>query len=58
MNNISLLAATGDKSRPLLVAICLIISIVLMIVLIITGKTVNSREDEYDSEDGDDTSDD
>lgn len=53
MNNISLLAATGDKSRPLLVAICLIISIILMIVLVITGKVNDSKtaEDEDDNDD-------
>lgn len=42
-----LMAATGDKSKPLLVAICLIISIVLIVILIITGKMMsNSDEDE------------
>ena len=30
--------ATGDSGKPLLVAICLIVSIVLMVVLIMVGK--------------------
>ena len=47
-----LMAATGDRSKPLLVAICLIVSIILMVVLIITGKN-NGKEgvDEDKTED-------
>lgn len=43
----SLLVATGDSGKPLLVAICLIVSIVLMVFLIITGK----KQDDDDSDD-------
>ena len=35
--------ATGDSGKPLLVAICLIVSIVLMVVLIMVGKGGNGR---------------
>lgn len=41
-----LMAATGDNSKPLLIAICLIVSVVLMVVLIITGKNIKDSEDE------------
>lgn len=39
-----LTAMTGDTSKPLLIAICLIVSIVLMVVLIITGKNNDSDD--------------
>ena len=35
--------ATGDSGKPLLVAICLIVSIVLMVVLIMVGKGGNGE---------------
>ena len=38
--------ATGDSGKPLLVAICLIVSIVLMVVLIMVGKGGNGEDDE------------
>lgn len=41
-----LMAATGDHGKPLLIAICLIVSVVLMVVLIITGKNVKDDEDD------------
>jgi len=43
-------AMTGDTSKPLLIAICLIVSIVLMVVLIITGK--NIKNNDYDDNQG------
>ena len=47
-------AMTGDNGKPLLVAICLIVSIVLMVVLVVIGKNSPHTEDEEDngSEDG------
>ena len=36
--------ATGDSGKPLLVAICLIVSIVLMVVLIMVGKSGKNEE--------------
>lgn len=45
--------ATGDSSKPLLVAICLIVSIVLMVVLIMVGKGGNGGDDEPDEEEKD-----
>lgn len=46
-----LTAMTGDSSKPLLVAVCLIVSIVLMVVLFMTGKSANSKDDETDKGD-------
>ena len=45
--------ATGDSGKPLLVAICLIVSSVLMVVLIMVGKSGKNEEDEEDEEDDD-----
>ena len=45
--------ATGDSGKPLLVAICLIVSIVLMDVLIMVGKGGNGEDDESDEEEKD-----
>ena len=45
--------ATGDSGKPLLVAICLIVSIVLMGVLIMVGKGGNGEDDESDEEEKD-----
>ena len=43
--------ATGDSSKPLLGAICLIVSIVLMVVLIMVGKGGSDTDDEDENED-------
>ncbi len=40
-----LMAATGDDGKPLLIAICLIVSVVLMVVMIVTGKSASNSED-------------
>ncbi len=45
-----LMAATGDNSKPLLVAICLIVSVVLTIVLLVTGRMANRQDDDVDEE--------
>lgn len=45
-----LTAMTGDDSKPFLVAVCLIVSIILMAVLIIMGKKNNSESDDDDSD--------
>ncbi|MBQ8317454.1 MAG: hypothetical protein IJX85_03880 [Lachnospiraceae bacterium] len=45
-----LMAATGDNSKPLLVAICLIVSVVLTVVLLVTGRMAN-KNDEADEND-------
>ena len=42
-----LIANTGDEGKPLLVAICLIVSVVLTIILLVTGRIAN-RQDEDD----------
>ena len=47
-----LMAATGDNSKPLLVAICLIVSVVLTVVLLVTGRMAN-KNDETDENDED-----
>lgn len=46
-----LMAATGDEGRPLLVAICLIVSIVLTIVLLVTGRMANKQDEDVEDED-------
>lgn len=43
-----LTAMTGDDSKPFLVAVCLIVSVILMAVLIIMGKKNQSTDDESD----------
>lgn len=45
-----LMANTGDEGKPLLVAICLIVSVVLTIILLVTGRMAN-RQDEDDIDD-------
>lgn len=52
MHNImmSLTAMTGDDSKPFLVAVCLIVSVILMAVLIIMGKKNQNAEDESDDD--------
>ena len=46
----ALLAATGDTGKPVLIAICLIVSIVLMIALIVTGRYVNKKNEDEDED--------
>lgn len=41
---------TGDNGRPLLVAICLIVSIALVVVLIVLGRNDRHTEDEGENE--------
>ena len=43
--------ATGDSGKPLLVAICLIVSIVLMVVLIMIGKSNADSDEKQNIED-------
>ena len=43
-------AQTGDNSKPLLVAICLIVSVILTIVLLVTGRMANRQDDDVDEE--------
>lgn len=45
-----LMAATGDSSRPILIAVCLIVSIILMAVLVITGKSAGKHDEDDDDE--------
>ncbi|GEM_PF-1326821 len=50
-----LTAMTGDDSKPLLVAVCLIVSIVLMVILVITGlagkRSESSGEEDMNEDD-------
>ena len=48
---ISNIIATGDRGKPLLVAICLIVSIVLMVVLIMIGKSNADSDEKQNIED-------
>ncbi|MCM1287051.1 MAG: hypothetical protein NC240_01985 [Clostridium sp.] len=45
-----LTAATGDSNKPVLIAICLIVSIILMVVLFIMGKSAGSKNEEDDED--------
>lgn len=45
-----LMPVTGDSSKPVLIAICLIVSIILMVVLFIMGKSAGSKNDEDDED--------
>lgn len=45
------IVATGDSGKPLLVAICLIVSIVLMVVLIMIGKSNVDSDEKQNIED-------
>lgn len=49
-----LMAATGDNSKPLLVAICLIASVILTVVLLVTGRMANKNDDEADENEDED----
>ena len=40
------IAATGDSSKPWLIAICMIVSIVVVIALFLMGQKGNDDEDE------------
>lgn len=46
-----LMAATGDNGKPLLVAICLIVSVVLTIVLLVTGRMANKQGEDVEDDD-------
>ncbi len=43
-------AATGDSGKPVLIAVCLIVSIVLMVALIVTGRYVNKKNEDEDED--------
>ena len=45
------IVATGDSGKPRLVAICLIVSIVLMVVLIMIGKSNADSDEKQNIED-------
>lgn len=45
-----LMAATGDNGKPLLVAVCLIVSVILTIVLLVTGRMANKHDEEVDED--------
>ena len=45
------IVAAGDSGKPLLVAICLIVSIVLMVVLIMIGKSNADSDEKQNIED-------
>ena len=45
------IVATGDSGKPLLVAICLIVSIVRMVVLIMIGKSNADSDEKQNIED-------
>lgn len=45
-----LMPVTGDSNKPVLIAICLIVSIILMVVLFIMGKTSGGKNDEDDED--------
>lgn len=45
------IVATGDSGKPLLVAICLIVSIVLMVVLIMIGRSNADSDEKQNIED-------
>lgn len=49
LNTMLMMAKTGDNSKPWLVAICLIVSIVVLVALFILGQ--KGKEDEDDLED-------
>ncbi len=45
-----LMPVTGDSNKPVLIAICLIVSIILMVVLLIMGKSVGNKNDDDDED--------
>ena len=44
------IAATGDNSKPWLIAICMIVSIVVVIALFIMGQKGKTEDDHNDDE--------
>lgn len=44
------MANTGDASKPWLIAVCMIVSIVMVVALFIIGGQKNREEDESDDE--------
>ena len=44
------LAMTGDQSKPWLIAICMIVSILVVVTLFIIGQKDKNEEDESDVE--------
>lgn len=49
MYNIMLaLAKTGDNSKPWLIAVCMIVSIVMVVALFIIGQKGKSEDDDID----------
>ncbi len=42
------LAQTGDNSKPWLIAICMIVSIVMVVALFIIGQKDNSDDDDLE----------
>lgn len=46
------MAATGDTSKPWLIAICMIISIVVVVALFIIGNTGSEKSAEDDDNEG------
>lgn len=53
-----LTVATGDDSKPIFVAICLIVSIVLLAVLLIVGKKTSFQSEDAPEDEVDDDSED
>ncbi|MDD6327235.1 MAG: hypothetical protein Q4D54_07805 [Eubacteriales bacterium] len=51
-----LTVATGDDSKPIFVAICLIVSIVLLAVLLIVGKKSSFQSEDTPEDEVDDDS--
>ncbi len=42
------MAQTGDSSKPWLIAICMIVSIVMVVALFLIGQKGNSNDDDLD----------
>lgn len=42
---------TGDRFRPWIAAIILIVSIIVLVVMILIGKNSDSKDDSYQDED-------
>ncbi|MDE5966216.1 MAG: hypothetical protein K2G89_05225 [Lachnospiraceae bacterium] len=43
--NSLLMVATGDDSKPWLIAICLIVSLAIMVFLFVLGRSEDNRKD-------------
>lgn len=50
MQNLLMIANTGDNSKPWLIAICMIVSIVVVVGLFILGQKDSDEEDDDDYE--------